>query len=417
MYHPISFYIGLRYTKAKKRSHFVSFISLVSIIGIALGITVLITVLSVMNGFDHEIREKVFGMARQLTITSYNDQPIHDWQELEEKLALNQEIVASAPFIMGQGMLTKGSRSAGMIVNGILPSREEQISAIASTLIQGSLNSLNPGSFNIVIGSGVANLIEANLGDRVTLIIPRAAMTPLGMEPRFRQFTVVGIFHAGDGISQYDSAATFIHLTDAGKLFNTRGGITGFNLKLHDLYRAPLVSQQLRWQLGDYHISDWTKQYGSFFKAIQMEKTTMFVVLLFIIAIAAFNLVSTMVMTVTDKQSDIAILRTLGATPGTVMAIFMIQGGIIGLLGTLFGVIGGIILSLNAPDLVLLLERLLHTNFISAGIYFIDHLPSKLLHGDVINVALLALVMSLLATIYPAWSAAKIDPAAALRYE
>lgn len=416
MYHPLIFYIGLRYTRAKKRSHFVSFISLVSIIGIALGITVLITVLSVMNGFDYEIREKIFGVARQLTITNYGNS-IHDWQKLEKRVELNQEIVASAPFIMGQGMLTKGSRSAGIVVNGILPSREEQVSTIGDTLTQGSLTSLSSSSFGIVIGKGLANLIDAGLGDKVTLIIPKAAMTPLGMEPRFKQFTVIGIFHAGDGFGQYDAATTFIHLTDAGKLFGMHGGITGFNVKLHDLYRAPLVSQQLREQLSNYYIADWTDQYGSFFKAIQMEKTTMFVVLLFIIAIAVFNLVSTMVMTVTDKQSDIAILRTLGATPGTIMAIFMIQGGTIGLLGTLFGVLGGITLSISAPDLVLLLERMLHTSFISAGVYFIDCLPSKLLYGDVTGVALLTLTMSLLATIYPAWNAAKIDPATALRYE
>ncbi len=418
MYHPIVLYIGLRYTKAKQRNNFISFISLVSMGGIALGVMVLITVLSVMNGFDYEIREKVFSVARQVTISGY-DGAISDWQGLEKKLQKYDEVTASAPFITGQGMLSKDGLATGVLINGIIPEKENQVMGLNRFIVQGSGQSLVAGSFGIILGEGVASLINASLGDRVVLIVPRATITPLGMEPRFKRFTVVGIFHVGNGFANYDTTMAFVHLHDAGKLFRVQGDdATGINLKLRDLYRAPLVSRELRKQLvGQYTIVDWTNQYGSFFKAIQMEKTTMFVVLLFIIAIAAFNLVSSLVMSVTDRQSDIAILRTLGATPKMIMAIFIVQGGIVGLGGTLLGVLGGIILALNAPTLVMLLEKILHTSFISAGIYFIDYLPSKLIFYDILRVGLSSLSMSLLATIYPAWQAAIIDPALVLRHE
>ena len=416
MYHPLAFYIGLRYTRAKKRNHFVSFIALTSMLGIALGITVLITVLSVMNGFDYEIHNRIFSLARQVTVTG-SSEVIHNWQKLQQEIAKNTEVIASAPLVTGQAMLTKEGLARGVMVEGILPQAEEKISTIQKTLTQGSMSSLHSEVFGIVLGQSIASHLNANLGDKIMLIVPQATMTPLGFEPRFKRFTVVGIFHVGEGFS-HDAMTAFIHLNDAQKIFGLGQSITGLNIKVKDLYRAPIVSAYFTEHLrGDYSVFDWTHEYGSFFKAIRMEKTTMFVVLLFIIAVAVFNLVSSLVMTVTDKQSDIAILRTLGATPKTIMSIFMVQGGIIGLLGTLLGVVGGITLALNAPALVSLLEKIFHTNFISAGVYFVDYLPSRLEFADVWHVVFITFVMSLLATIYPAWRAAKTQPAEALRYE
>lgn len=416
MFRPLALYIGLRYTRAKKRNHFVSFIALASMLGIALGITVLITVLSVMNGFDHEIRDCVFSMARQVTITGY-DGMISNWQGMGKEIAKNTEVVASAPFIMGQGMLTKDGVVHGVEVSGILAGQEQRISEMQKNMVQGSMFRLTAGTFGIVLGQTMARSLGATIGDKVILVTPQATMTPIGLEPRFKKFTVVGVFHVSEAFG-YDATTAFINIYDAQKLFGLRGSITGFNIKIKNLYRAPMVAAELSRQFhNNYFASDWTYKYGSYFQAIRMEKTMIFVILLFIIAVATFNLVSSLVMTVTDKQSDIAILRTLGATPRMIMSIFVVQGGIIGLCGTLLGIFGGVLLALNAPYLVRLLEEILHTNFISAGIYFIDYLPSKLEFSDVWHVGLIALVMSLLATIYPAWRAAKIQPAQALRYE
>lgn len=416
MFKPLSIYIGLRYTRAKKRNHFISFISLASMLGISLGITVLITVLSVMNGFDHEIHNKIFSMARQVTITGDNSYVKH-WKEFERFFDKNSEVIASAPYIDGQAMLSKDGQTRGVLVTGILPDQESKISKIQENIVQGSMSALEQKKFGIVLGYDIARHLHAVVGDKVVVITPRSTTTPIGVEPRFKRFTVVGIFHVGEGFG-YDSTTAFINLHDAQKLFGFGDSVTGFHLKIEDLYRAPLVSSSLRNSIGEsYFVSDWTHEYGSYFKAIQMEKTTMFVVLLFIIAVAAFNLVSSLVMTVTDKQSDIAILRTLGATPKMIMGVFIVQGSTIGLMGTLLGIVGGILLSINAPSLVVLLEQALHTQFISAGVYFIDYLPSKLEFFDVWRVALVTLFMSLVATVYPAWRASKTDPASALRYE
>jgi lipoprotein-releasing system permease protein len=416
MFRPLALYIGLRYTRAKKRSHFVSFISLASMLGIALGVTVLITVLSVMNGFDYEIHNKVFSMARQVTVRNIvqNDD---DWQIVKDEAEKNPEVIAGAPFVYGQGMLSKNGVVRGVAVNGVLPKLESQVSQMQKTVIAGSMSDLKPGEFGIVLGQEIASNLMVGVGDKIVLITPSATMTPVGIEPRFKRFTVVGVFHVGEGFG-FDAGMAFIDLQDAQKLFALGDSVSGLHLKIKDLYRAPLVSEELAQRLGsDYYVSDWTNEFGSYFKAIRMEKTTMFVVLLFIIAVAVFNLVSSLVMTVNDKQSDIAILRTLGASPRMVMSIFIVQGGIIGILGTLLGVVGGILLALNAPELVRLLEQILHTQFISAGVYFIDYLPSRLAWADVWHVGLIALIMSLLATIYPAWRASKTQPVEALRYE
>lgn len=416
MFKPLVLYIGLRYTRAKKRNHFVSFISLSSMIGIALGITVLITVLSVMNGFDYEIHHRILSVARHVSVMGYSGK-IDSWQKAQEEIVKNKDVIGSAPFIAGQGMLSKDGRATGVMVNGILPEQEVKVSNIFNNKMDGAVTALKAGSFGIVLGQVLAKNLDVGIGDKIVLITPQITPSPLGVEPRFKRFTVVGIFNVGEGFG-LDATTAFINLHDAGKLFSLGQAISGFNVKIKDLYRAPLVSAELLNSLGDeYLVSDWTYEYGSLFKAIRMEKTTMFVVLLFIIAVAVFNLVSSLVMTVNDKQSDIAILRTLGATPKMIMGIFIIQGGIIGVFGTLLGIIGGVLLAFNAPDLVILLEKIFNTHFISAWVYYIDYLPSKLEFANIWQVGLITLVMSLLATIYPAWRAAKTEPAQALRYE
>ena len=416
MFHPLSLYIGLRYTRAKKRNHFVSFIALASMLGIALGITVLITVLSVMNGFDYEIRNSIFRVARQVTVTG-GDSGINNWPLVKQEILKNKYVIGSAPYVLGQGMLAKDGVVHGVEITGILPAEEEQISQMQKTVVQGSMSALKSGGFGIVLGQEIARNLAVDVGDKIVLLTPQANVTPIGVEPRFKRFTVVGIFHVSEGFG-YDSTMAFINMHDAQKLFGMGDSVSGLNIKIKDLYRAPIVSAALSETLyGNYMVSDWTYKYGSYLKAIRMEKTMMFIVLLFIIAVATFNLVSSLIMTVTDKQSDIAILRTLGATPKMIMSIFMVQGGIIGVFGTLLGIFGGVLLAINAPYLVRLLEEVFHTSFISAGVYFIDYLPSRLEFTDVWHVGLVTLIMSLLATIYPAWRALKTEPAAALRYE
>jgi len=414
MFRPLSLYIGLRYTRAKKRQSFVSFISLASMLGIALGVTVLITVLSVMNGFNHEIRSRIFSTARHVTINFTKD---NNWQDTQKKFVGNAEIIASAPFISGQGMIAKDGRAQGVLISGILPEQEAKISNMHKTVDPGSMAALKPGEFGIVLGATIAATLDADIGAKVILITPSIVPTPIGVEPRYKKFTVVGVFHAGEGSS--DAQTVFIELNDAQKLLMYGDNVSGLHLSIKDLYRANIISQELENKLNeDVFVSNWTNDFGALFKAIKMEKTMIFIILLFIIAVAAFNLISSLVMSVNDKQSDIAILRTLGATPKLIMGIFMIQGLIVGAIGTFVGVICGILLSLNAPYLVNLLEQIFHTSFISSSVYFgVDSLPSELILSDVWQVGLITLLMSLLATIYPALKAAKTNPAEALRYE
>lgn len=417
MFFSLPLYIGLRYTRAKRRNHFISFISLASMIGIALGVTVLITVLSVMNGFDYEIHNRIFSMAEQVVVQGSKG-GISDWEKLNANVTKNKSVVAAAPFVNSQGMVSKDGAVQGVMVRGILPEQEAHVSTLGSLMVQGKMADLKPGGFGIVLGLDLAEHLGVGLGDKLLLITPQASVTPLGIEPRFKRFTVVGIFHAGGGFESYDSGMVFLHLNDAQKLFQMGQDVSGLRLKVKNLYDAPMVADQLINTLSqDYLINDWTTEYGTYFKAIRMEKTTMFVVLLFIIAIAAFNLVSSLVMTVTDKSAEIAILKTLGASPRTILGIFMVQGSLIGCFGTLLGVIGGVLLALNAPALVTAIEHYFHVHFISSSVYFINYLPSKLNLLDVVHVGVVALLMSLLATIYPAWRAAQVQPAEALRYE
>jgi lipoprotein-releasing system permease protein len=412
----LPFFLGFRYLRTKKRSGFVSFITLASVIGIALGVTVLITVLSVMNGFDNEIRHHIFDIASHVTIS--NDAgAISDWQTLLTKIKKNPKVVSAAPFVNGEGMLSLNGEVMGVLINGITPDQEKSVSGLDKKMVEGKFSSLKPESFNVLLGMDLISRFGGIIGNKITLITPEATLTPLGIMPRFKRLNISGIFHIDGGIG-FDSGMVFVNLKDAQKLFSLGDAVSGIRIRVNDLYDAPGVAKTLKNNLGSqYLVKDWTAQYGALFKAIQMEKTMMFIILLFIIAVAVFNLVSTLVMVVNEKQSEIAILRTLGATPKTIMATFMVQGGTIGLVGTLLGVIFGILLASNATEIVALIEQLFHVKFISSSVYFIDYLPSKLEWKDILHISLSAAILSLVATIYPAWNASKVRPAEALRYE
>ena len=418
MFRPVALFVGLRYTRAKRRNHFISFISLASMLGIGLGVMVLITVLSVMNGFDHEIRDRIFGMANQVSITSYEPGGISNWQKLSAEVKTVKDVRGVAPYVQGQAMLSNSGTVQPVLVSGILPSEEVQVSGLYKKTLEGSFNALQNGANGVVLGKALANTLGLALGDKVNMIIPEASVTPLGIIPRYKRYTVVGIFEAGGGF-KFDVSVAYLYLGDAQKLYKMGENVTGLRLKVSELYAAPRVTDELISKLEhqQYYVSNWTDEYGSFFQAIRMEKTMMFVILVLIIAVAAFNLVSSLVMVVTDKRAEIAILRTLGASPSTIMATFMVQGCVVGVVGTLMGLVGGVALALNVTYLVEKLQNILQTQFINSNIYFISYLPSRLDWSDVIQIALIALAMALVATIYPAWTAARTQPAEALRYE
>lgn len=416
MFRPAALFIGLRYTRAKRRNHFISFISLVSMIGIALGVTVLITVLSVMNGFDREIKKRVFSMVPPITISSVTGY-VAGWEDFQKMMSEFPAITASAPFATGEALLNYSGSTQPALITGILPGEEEKVSEIGTKIVKGKLSDLQPGKFGIVLGENLANRLEANIGDKVTIMTPQVTLTPAGVIPRYKQFKVVGIFRAGSGFG-FDLGLGFIHLKDSQKLFGLGSNVTGLHLNLKDVYAAPRVARDLMTQLTpSASISTWTDQFGDFFHAIQLEKTMMFLILLLILAVAAFNMVSTLVMVVSEKQSDIAILRTFGATPGMIMGVFIVQGGLVGIFGTLLGVIGGIALASNVTAIVNLIEHVFHVQLLSANVYFVDYLPSEIEWGDVIEICVASLFLSLIATIYPAWRASKMDPVESLRYE
>ncbi len=416
MFKPLALYVGLRYTRAKRRNHFISFISLTSMLGIALGVAVLITVLSVMNGFDHEIHKRFFGMASQITVSSVSD-GVADWQALERKLTKVAGVTGVAPFVGGQGLMTYEGVVQPAYLTGISLAEEPQVSELGSKMVVGQLSDLKAGQFGIILGQTLAEKLGLSVGDKVNVMIPKATVTPVGILPQFKRFTVTGVFSAGSGFN-FDTSLAFIDLTDAQKLFQMGDKITGIRLKISNIYAAPMMSSIIARQLSpELMVSNWTQQFGAFFHAVSMEKTMMFLILVLIIAVAAFNLVSSLVMVVNDKQADIAILRTFGALPKTILGIFMVQGSFVGIIGTLLGLIGGIILALNATDIVNWLQNVLHMQLLSSGAYFVDYLPSRLQWTDVWHVCLVALGMSFLATIYPAWRASRTQPAEALRYE
>jgi lipoprotein-releasing system permease protein len=407
--------VGLRYTRAKRRNHFISFISLTSMLGIALGVAALIVVLSVMNGFQKEVRARILGVVAHVQITGA-DNRLADWQAVAALAAEEPAVVAAAPFVNAQGMLMLGGSVRGVVVRGVLPELEQKVAEIGLRMVAGKLESLEPGEFRIVIGAELARALGAKIGDKVTLIAPQGLVTPAGILPRLKQFTVEGVFEVG--MFEYDSSLALIHLADAQKLYGMGNDASGVRLKLKDLFQSREVTRDLFSRLkGDLYISDWTRSHANYFRAVQIEKTMMFIILLLIVAVAAFNIVSTLVMAVTDKQADIAILRTLGASPGGIMKIFVVQGALIGVIGTLIGVVGGVILALNIDVVVPFLERLFSIRFLSREVYYITELPSDLQTGDVVSIGLVSLLLSLFATLYPSWRAARVNPAEALRYE
>ncbi len=415
LFRPLALCVGLRYTRAKRRNHFISFISLTSMFGIALGVTALITVISVMNGFERELRTRILSMASHATIAGI-DGPLEDWERLTERARGQPGVVGAAPYVEGEVMITHGTAVRGALLRGVLPGREPEVSDIGAYLVSGSLARLEPGRYRILIGAGLARALGATVGSKVTVIAPRATVTPAGLVPRLRRFTVAGIFEVNH--AQFDTAFAVIELSDAQRLLRLGSGVSGIRLKVADLYAAPAISRELARELGGrYWVSDWTQRNANFFRALRTERTVMFVILTLIVAVAAFNIVATLVMVVTDKQADIAILRTLGASPGTVMRIFIVQGTLVGLAGTLAGAAGGIALASNVETLVPLIERIFHTRFLSPEIYYISEVPSQMRWTDVILVSAVAFAMSVGATLYPAWRAARIQPAEALRYE
>lgn len=416
MFRPLELFIGLRYTRAKRRNHFISFISLTSMLGIALGITALITVLSVMNGFQQELRGRILSMTAHATISRWNGL-VDDWQAVREQALRDPEVMNGAPFIRGEAMLNHASLVSGALVQGILPREERKVSEIGGKMVRGSLDDLRPGEFGIILGKALANALGVTVGDKVTVITPQANVTPAGVLPRLKRFDVVGVFEAG--MYEYDRGLALVHVADAGRLFQfPEGAVNGVRLKLRDLFRAPRLVRELADQLPDgFAARDWTQDHASFFRAVQIEKTAMFVILTLIVAVAAFNIVSALVMVVTDKQADIAILRTLGATPLSIMGIFIVQGITIGLVGTLLGLIGGVALATHVDVVVPFIERVFGIKFLAPDVYLISDLPSQVQWGDVSSIGLVAFGLAVLATLYPAWRAARTQPAEALRYE
>lgn len=388
-----------------------------SLFGIALGVMVLITVLSVMNGFDHTIRHKIFTLVPHITVQGAGpNNRLVNWQSIENTIKKKPHIVAVEPMIIGQGMLTKDGDNSPVFINGIDPKSIDSIMPLSHMMKLGSLNKLTSGKFNIILGDQLAENLGVIPGDTVNLLIPQANITPVGVLPRFRQFHVSGIFHTGSGFG-FDSSFAYINLHDAQRLYTLGNAVNALQIKLDNLFRAPLITYQLQNQFTNTAISNWTDRFGAFYHAIQMEKTMMFLILVLLIAIAAFNLVSSLMMAVREKESDIAILRTLGATPRTIMLTFIVQGGVIGLIGVILGLIAGVVLSLNVTRLANAIQQLFGVQLLNVNVYYVNSLPSRLQFSDVWHVALLAFVISLIATLYPSWRASRIEPAEALRYE
>jgi len=407
--------VGLRYTRAKRRNHFISFISATSMAGIALGVAALIVVLSVMNGFQKELRARILGVASHVQISGANNQ-LKDWQAVAKSAAQEPRVLAAAPFVNAQGMLAAGQAVRGAVVRGILPALEDKVAEIGQHMRAGSLAALKPGEFGIVLGSELARALGSQLGDKVALIAPQGLVTPAGVIPRMKQFTIVGLFEVG--MFEYDAGLALVHLEDAQKLYQMGDAVSGVRLRLDDLFAARSVARELMAKASsDLYATDWTRSHANFFRAVEIEKRVMFIILLLIVAVAAFNIVSTLVMLVTDKQSDIAILRTLGAAPGSIVQIFMVQGVLIGVIGTIAGVILGVLIGFNVDTVVPFVENLLGFKFLAKDVYYISDLPSDVQLRDVTTIALVSLGLSFVATLYPSWRASRVNPAEALRYE
>lgn len=415
MFRPISLFIGLRYTRNKRRHHFISFISLMSMLGLALGMIVLITVLSVLNGFDREIKKSVFTMISPITVSSYSGR-IGNWEALEKQIQTTPGITSVAPFTNVQGLLQHDDATLPAMVIGILPAKEQSTSGLGDKVTQGKLSDLAPNHFNIVLGESLAKELKVAIGDKITVITPKYARSATDIAPNFNHFTVSGIFRAGGG--GFDSKLAYINLYDAQKAFGLGSAIYALHASVNDIYAAPQISQHLSTKLpANTQVANWTVQLGDFFNNISSTKTMMFFIFLLIIIVAVFNLICTLVMSVKNKQADIAILRTMGATPRMIMAVFVIYGATIGLGGILLGILGGVALATHITQIVDGIQHIFHVKLISSNIYFVDYLPSELQWPDVWKISAVAFILSLIATLYPAWNAAKTSPVEGLRYD
>ena len=407
--------IGLRYVRSKKRNHFISFVTFASIAGIAVGVTIIIAVLSVMNGFKEEIQTKFLDFTAHGIITGY-DNRLQNWTALKELLKDEEAIAAVSPYTETQGMLIQKNRTSGALIKGIIPELETQVSNIEEYLTEGELLSLKAGGWNIILGQSLARHLDVMVGEQVVLLTPQANVTPAGMMPRLRRFTVTGIFKLG--MSQHDRQIALVHIDDAKKLNRLHEEVNGIHLRYHDLYRAPEITARLQQKLIEhYWVSDWTKQHSNFFRALELEKLILMIIMSFIIAVAVFNIISALVMVVTEKQADIAILKTMGMVSSRILTIFIVQGCVIGMIGVVAGIIGGVLLALNLESLILAIENISGQKFLASDVYPITEVPSQLLWNDVLITAIIAFVLTVFATIYPAWRATQIKPSEALRYE
>lgn len=418
MFRPATLFIGLRYTRAKRGNRFISIISMMSIIGIALGVTVLITTLSVLNGFDREIKKSIFSMMAPIVINDIYG-PLNNWQKTENIIAKSRDVTGVAPYITGQALVINGGSIDAIKLIGILPAYEKNVTEIDKKIYEGNVNKLLPNSLGIVIGEGLANKLEVKLGSDVVLMTSKKNTSLAVINPSFNHFKVVGIFRAGGGSGlDYNDSLAYINLNDAQKIFQLGNAVSGIHANVTDIYTAPRISTNIESKLPySMVVSDWTQLLGDYFENIQLTKTIMFFIFVLIIIVAIFNLIGTLIMVVNNKRSDIAILRTLGATPADIMLIFMVQGAIIGGLGTFIGVSCGILLSMNVTSIVNFIQYIFHVQLISSNVYFVDFLPSEIQWHDVRNIALVSILLSLIATIKPAWKAARTLPAEALRYD
>ncbi|MFJ1340027.1 lipoprotein-releasing ABC transporter permease subunit [Pseudomonas caricapapayae] len=414
MFRPLSIFIGARYTRAKRRNHFISFISMTSMIGLSLGVLAMIVVLSVMNGFQREMSSRILGMVPHASILGV--QPLDDWRPVADAALKNPQVIAAAPLTEMEGMLSYKGAMQPIQVSGIDPAQEGKVSIVGQHIVQGSLQALEPGEYGVVIGEISARRFRLNVGDKLTLIVPEVSSAPGGITPRMQRLNVVGVFKVG---AELDGSMAYIHMADAAQMQRWQPGqVQGVRLKLNDLYAAPQVSKAIATGLGEaYRADDWSHTQGSLFSAMKMEKTMIGLLLLMIIAVAAFNIIATLIMVVNDKGADIAILRTIGATPAQIMGTFMVQGTLIGIVGTLIGGVLGVIAAINVSQIVGWLERVSGQHIFTSDVYFISSLPSELQWGDVALICSAGLVMSFLATLYPAYRASQVEPAYALRYE
>lgn len=414
MLKPFSLFVGLRYTRSKRRNQFISFISFVSIAGITLGVMVLITVLSVMNGFQQEMQHRILGVAPHITILSTQG-AVSDSKSLQKEINKMPHVESAMPFVDGQGLLTNAHRSSFVYVQGLNPQDIEQHSILGEKMISGSVQALKPGEFGILLGKNLAEQLGLVKGDKVTLVLPEASVTPAGVVPRLKRFTVVGLFEIG---YEFDRSMAVMNIHDAQRLFRLKNNVSGINVMVDSIYDAPKLAHTIQTLLGpQYFALNWTQTNGTYFEAVKLEKTVMFIILMLIVAVAAFNILSTLVMVVRDKQADIAILRTLGASPRDILRIFMIQGSLIGIIGTFLGVVLGILLATNVTPIVDFIEQQFHMKFLASEVYYLSYIPSSLDVSEVVKVGVVSLLISFLATLYPAWRGARVQPAEALRYE